>query len=426
MGTIPELEGALQLVLEASATEHGVRSGWQQRRSPLSPRQFVQTVVFGFLEDPQATLGHLARVAHALGARVTPQAISQRFTSAAVTLLRGVLTDALGLLVEAEPVAAALLAAFPGGVWLNDSTQLALHDDWRAQWPGAGRAAALKLPTRFDLLRGSVQVDLIPARHSDSVTRLAHAAAPPGSLVVEDTGYWNGTRVQERQAAGVATIVPLHARLRLCDEQGGRLDLLGWLRQQSEVLVERTVQTGGLTLRLIARRASPQTVARHQASIRQAAQNHRRAPSAHALALADWIVILTTATPQQATAAQIATLLRLRWQIELLFKLWKDQGKLDETRGWNPARIEVERYAKLLGLLVQHWILLTTGWQWVDRSLVKASQTIREFARCLALDWRDPARLRQVLDHIAQSLASAGRIGSHCHQHSAAFYIGST
>jgi hypothetical protein len=435
MGTIPELEGALQLVLEASASEHGVASGWQQRRAGLRPSQFVQTLVFGFLEDPHATLGHLARVAHALGARVTPQAISQRFTPAAVALLRGVLTDALGVLLQAEPVAVALLQAFPGGVYLNDSTQLALHDDWREAWPGSGMAAALKLPTRFDLLCGGVQLALTPARQHDAVTPLANAPAPPNSLLVEDTGYLHVDRMQQRLAAGGATIVPMRATLALYDAPdapgapgapGQRLDLLAWLRQQADPLVERTVHTGGLTLRLVAVRASPQTVARHQASIREAAQNHGRRPPALPLALADWILILTTATQEQATAAQIATLLRLRWQIELLFKLWKDQGKLDETRGWNPARIEVEWYAKLLGLLVQHWVLLTTGWQWANRSLVKAGQTIREFARCLCRDWRDPARLRRLLDQIAQSVAIAGRIGSHCHQHSAAFYAGST
>lgn len=426
MGTIPELEGALQLVLEASATEHGITSGWQQRRSPLSASQFVQTLVFGFLEDPHATVGHLARVAHAVGAFVTPQAISQRFTPAAVALLRGVLRDALGVLLEAEPVGGALLHAFPGGVYLNDSTQLALHEDWAQVWPGAGIAAALKLPTRFDLLRGGVQVALTPAREHDTRTRLANVAAPAGSLVVEDTGYWDAGRLQRRQAAGVATIVPLRANLALFDEQGQRLDLLAWLRGQAEPLVERPVQTGGLRLRLVALRAGPATVARHQASIREAAQNHGRLPPARSLALARWILILTTVTPTQASAAQVATLLRLRWQIELLFKLWKDQGKLDETRGWNPARIEVEWYAKLLGLLVQHWILLTTGWQGADRSLVKAGQSIREYARCLCRSWRDPCALRALLGAVAHSLPIAGRIASHCHQHSAAFYACST
>jgi hypothetical protein len=422
MGTISDLEGALQLVLEASATEHGLRSGWQQRRGQLSPRQFVQTLVFGFLEDPHATLGHLARVAHALGAPVTPQALSQRLTGAAVALLRGVLQDALGLLVEAEPVAVALMQAFPGGVYLNDSTQLALHEDWRDEWPGSGSAAALKLPTRFDLLRGGIQVEVAPARQHDSVTPLANVAAPAGSLLVEDLGYLDLGRMQERAAAGVATIVPLRHTLALYDERGQRLDLLAWLHQQPEPVVERLVQVCGVSLRLVALRASAETAARHRASLREAAQDHGRPPAPLALALADWILVLTTATADQASAAQIGTLLRLRWQIELLFKLWKDQGKLDETRGWKPERIAVEWYAKLLGLLLQHWVLLTTGWQWVDRSLVKASQTIREFARCLCLDWRDPARLRRVLNHIAQSLAITGRIGSHCHQRSAAFY----
>jgi hypothetical protein len=55
MGTRSDREGALPLVLEASATEHGLRSGWQQRRGQVSPSQFVQTLVFGFLEDPHAT-----------------------------------------------------------------------------------------------------------------------------------------------------------------------------------------------------------------------------------------------------------------------------------------------------------------------------------------------------------------------------------
>ena len=82
----------------------------------------------------------------------------------------------------------------------------------------------------------------------------------------------------------------------------------------------------------------------------------------------------------------------------------------------------MEWYAKLLGLLVQHWVVLTTGWQWADRRLVKAGQIIREYTRCLCLDWHDPARLRRLLKRIAQSLAVAGRIGSQCHKHSAAFY----
>ncbi len=421
MVRIPDVQQALQFVLSESATEHGATSGWQQRRGQISPSQFVQTLVWGFLETPEATLGHLAQVAHASGALVTPQALSQRFSTRSVALLRGVLQDALGLLVEAAPVDIALLRAFPGGVYLNDSTQIALPDAWQPIWDGGGTAAALKIPALFDLLRGALQADLTPARQHDSVTRLAHVPFPEGALVIEDLGYLEAERLRRRQAQGVATIVPLRCTLALHDEGGYRINLLAWLRRHPGQAVERWVCWQGVRLRLVAIPASPTTAARKRTGIRAAAERHGRAPHPAALDLADWIVLLTTVAPEQASIEQIATLMRLRWQIELIFKLWKDQGKLDETRGGNPARIETELYAKLLGLLVAHWLLLATAWQWANRSLVKAGQTIRAYGRCLCLAWQDLVQLTCLCDLIAQSLAHTGRIGSHCHQHSAAF-----
>ena len=425
MVRIPDLQQALQFVLTDSATEHGATSGWQQRRGQISPSQFVQTLVWGFLESPEATLGHLAHVAHAAGALVTPQALSQRFSARSVAVLRGVLQDALCLLLEAAPVEVALLRAFPGGVSLDDSTQIALPAVWQTVWDGGGTAAALKIPALFDLLRGALQVDLTPARQHDAVTRLANLTFPPGALVIEDLGYLEAERLRRRTTQGVATSVPVRCTRALQDEQGQRSNLLAWLRRHPHQPVERWVCWQGVGLRLVALPASPATAApaaRKRQGIREAAERQGRVPPAAALALAEWIVLLTTVPPEQATIEQIATLMRLRWQIELLFKLWKDQGKLDETRGWNPARSETELSAKLLGLLLAHWVLLATAWQWADRSLVKAGQTIRAYGRCLCLSWRDLVHLTLVGDLIAQSLAHSGRIRSHCHHHSAAFY----
>lgn len=83
----------------------------------MSASQFVPTLSVGFLEHPHATMGQLARVACSLGAAVTSQAISQRFTNKSVALMRGVVLDALGILLEADPVEVAWLQRFPGGVY---------------------------------------------------------------------------------------------------------------------------------------------------------------------------------------------------------------------------------------------------------------------------------------------------------------------
>ena len=68
---------------------------------------------------------------------------------------------------------------------------------------------------------------------------------------------------------------------------------------------------------------------------------------------------------------------RARWQIELLFKLWKSEGRIDESTSQKPYRVLCELYAKLVAMVVQHWVLLVSGWEHVDRSLVKMAQTVR-------------------------------------------------
>lgn len=62
----------------------------------------------------------------------------------------------------------------------------------------------------------------------------------------------------------------------------------------------------------------------------------------------------------------------------LLWKLWKRWGAIDEWQTANPARIFCELYAKLLGMLVQHWLLLLSCWEDPHRSLVGAAHVIRE------------------------------------------------
>src|ERR1700694_3015561 len=69
--------------------------------------------------------------------------------------------------------------------------------------------------------------------------------------------------------------------------------------------------------------------------------------------------------------------------IELLYKLWKQYGHIDEWRTANPWRVLCELYAKLIGLLLQHWLILLFAWQNEQRSLVKLAQVVRDTANSL-------------------------------------------
>ena len=96
--------------------------------------------------------------------------------------------------------------------------------------------------------------------------------------------------------------------------------------------------------------------------------------------------------------------MHIRWQIELLFKLWKDEGRLDESRSHNPWRVLSEIYAKLISLIIQHWILLTCCWHVLDRSLTKAARVLRRFALAIAREFCSLPGICEILQLLARIL----------------------
>ena len=100
-------------------------------------------------------------------------------------------------------------------------------------------------------------------------------------------------------------------------------------------------------------------------------------------------------------APAVHTLYRVRWQIELLFKLWKSHAHLDAHRSEDPVRQLIELFARLLGVVLQHWVLVTTGWQYARLSMVKAARVIREFVPVLLAVWWQAEALAMALDRLA-------------------------
>ena len=72
-----------------------------------------------------------------------------------------------------------------------------------------------------------------------------------------------------------------------------------------------------------------------------------------------------------------------------------------------------EVYAKLLAMIVLHWVLLVSCWQYPNRSLVKAAQTVQHHALALARALvTSIARLIEALEVIRTCLTVGGRINT--------------
>lgn len=403
---LADLAATLQILFTTDAQELAHSTAFVRRDRKLTGPTFAQVTVFGWLHNPTASLADLAELATHLGTDVCPSALDQRFTPAAVAFLQALLAQALNAACRHDPnvqTADTLLDRFPG-VYIDDSTTIGLPLALAEFFPGCGgrggRTAALKVPLRLELRSGALEVsDLQPGRAHDLASPLPHAPLPAGSLRLADLGYYSLEALQEYTQQGVYILSRLPARTALFDAQGRRWKLHTFLQSQAGGSVDVWVQVGTrwrVPLRLLAWRVAAEVSAVRRQRLDKRAHKSGRPVSVAQATLADWNVLVTTASAELVGLREACVLARLRWQVELLFKLWKSGGRLDESAAVKPYRVLSELLAKLLGLVVQHWALLTAGPS-LRQSSTRAAKRVRSAAERLVEALSDVVALVKVL-----------------------------
>ena len=149
----------------------------------------------------------------------------------------------------------------------------------------------------------------------------------------------------------------------------------------------------------------PEEVAnrRRQKLIAEARRKDGRTPSAARLAWCDWMILVTNVPSEKMSLREAAVLYRSRWQIELLFKRWKSQGRVAELSGSTVERQMVRLWSRLLAVLVQHWLLLVSVWGDGRHSLAKAGQAIRKLATLLAVSLASVETLTTALETLIRA-----------------------
>jgi len=92
--------------------------------------------------------------------------------------------------------------------------------------------------------------------------------------------------------------------------------------------------------------------------------------------------------------------------MEILYKLWKQYARIDQWRTTNPWRVLCELYAKLIGLLLQHWLMILFAGLDEQRSLVKLAQVVRDTASSLLDALAGNRSLLSVLECIQRRMRS--------------------
>lgn len=417
MSKIPQIGHAIQTVLTTTADAAAQKTGFTKRQSKLTGSAFVQTLVLGWLSDPQASLDNLTSMAAHFGVSISAQGLDQRFGAPAAACLHQVLDAALCQVIGGEAVAIPFLKRFKA-VYLQDSTTIALPPAFASLYPGGGREAAVKLQVRLDYLCGTLFGPFLQAaKRHDRASVVQHMPVTRGAIRLADLGYFSLNCLKHIDTDGGFYLSRMQIQTHLFDRAGTYLDLPKWLAHQHKDEIDKPILLGSkhrIKARLLASRM-PETVAQERRrKLNADAKRRGQKPSKARLSLCDWTLMLTNAPEHLLSLKEAGTLARLRWQIELLFKLWKSHGQVDKSKSQKPWRILTEVYAKIIGLIIQHWILLTRLWCYPDKSLVKAAQIVRKQAVLIAsaLSWMNPIVMSDVLKIIQSCLETGCRMNT--------------
>jgi hypothetical protein len=379
-------------------------TGWRKRRSKIDPFEFLSSLVFGQLSASRQTLSSQAQ---SLAQPVTRQALDQRFNARLVEYVKAafnlVLAQTLGW-SAAHPQAEALQTNF-AALYLLDSTSFDCPETLKDLFPacgGAGSAANLKLLLRYELIAGRLEpLQLLAGKRSDQGQSLGAAALlKANELQLQDKGFYDAKAWQAAEQAGAFLLMPLphFLTLWLCPGAGQPeepLDLAGALAASqenqvawSDLRVGKPSHRAG-SLRLVAFRLSPASAERQRRGLRESMRKQGRTPSAKALQLAGWLLLLTNAPEAKLPAAMMSYVYRLRWQVELIFRQAKSVLRLDKTESDNPHRVQSEIWARLIcAVLLFAWHAQASAECWqrhaCEASFEKLIRMVQHWGHTLA------------------------------------------
>lgn len=418
MTTLTELAETMQALLTTTADELARSSGFVRRQRKVRGSNFAQALVFTAMADPKAPESRLQATAALVGLKASRQGIDKRFDARAVEFLRQLLATAVAE-VATSSVEIPLLQRFTSMTVLDSSVVAlvdTLADVYRGGRSGTTTAAkaAVKLTVGADLKSGTLKgPEVSDGRAADLSAALAEAAPPRGGLQLADQNYFSLKKFASWGGAGAFWLSRFKAGTAVYQSPKRRVDLLARLRDAGDSDVDLDVMLGSqerLACRLIARRVPTEVAEKRRERLLNKCQRRGNTVSALSLALCDWTVLVTNVPRHLLSVREAIALVRMRWQIELIFKLWKSGGRIDEFRSDKPFEALCELFAKLLAQVVRHWVIVVGAWSRRDRSLIKAASIVSALAMSLAAAVQSVRRLREVLAHAKQMMQIAARM----------------
>jgi hypothetical protein len=399
----------VQKSLEVFAPEELSRvareTGFCKRVSKMSPSSFFDIMMYDTSSGNINSLNQLAIEAHSehdIG--ITKQGIDKRFNDHTVGFLKHLIEMQLSVKLD-QQIDAGWLSSFDR-VLIKDGTRFNLPEAYQAFLPGSGGSgskAGACLQMEYDFKSGSItDLCLTPANRPD-VTDAQEVmnTVRRNDLVIRDLGYYAFPSLLNISAKGAFYISRLGYTTIVYERVKGkwqRLDfkvLFGYMKQYQLSQIEIDVLIGAkqkIPVRLVVQFMPDTVYEERMRKVQKIAQKKGYQPSKDYKFMARFNLFITNVPRDILPEEVVSQLYKIRWQVELVFKIWKSVIGIHHARNMKFIRWLCLLYFKLLLMLIS-WnaILVQRG------HLYAKSGQILSLNKCFKTLFDNTFRLRAAL-----------------------------
>lgn len=338
------------------------------RSSKLLPSQFFDVLLYTAAHPKHCSLAQSSNeLFQSFGITISKQAYDERFDETAVSFIKSIFETQLLKQVE-NIVHPAFLKKFTR-VRIKDGTRFELPERLKDYFKGFGgknkTGAGACIQLEIDLKTGKLlEVELTHANKPDNKdVSLKAENIEEGELVIRDLGYFMLDAVEKIIKNKAYIISRLNTKTKVYEVNGQDISFEKEYRTMCQNQIshlEKQVLIGQehrIPVRLILAIVPEEEYQKRLRKIEIYNRKKGHQTSQDYKARARFNLFITNTEAEDVPSEEVYTLYKLRWQIELIFKIWKSICGIDKIQPMKYHRFVCILYAKLILIQINNQLI---------------------------------------------------------------------
>jgi hypothetical protein len=328
------------------------------------PSQFFDILLYAAsINGPCSLVRSTCEIAENYGIRISKQGLDDRFNDSAVAFMQSIFEEQLSRQIEGT-VNESFLSRF-SRVRIKDATRFDLPKRLKEYFPGFGgkvtSEAAGCIQYEFDIKSNKIlDIAFTSAKRTDyEEAREKMTDIKKNDLIIRDLGYFSTDVVKSIIKTKAYFISRLHSKILIYHANNKAelffSDLYNTMQRNKQTHIELQVCIGKeekLPVRLIIDLMPDDVYKNRVLKAEKEAKKKGYQVGAEFKARAHFNLLITNIPREQNPSNQIYQLYKIRWQIELIFKIWKSTCGVNKVHPMRYERFMCLLYAKFIMILI--------------------------------------------------------------------------